>query len=67
MEKLLFTFTQKKNPSKFLFEQRAKSNMQQAKCNEQRAKSNEQRSKRNEQKVTSNEQKVSPPKVPKSS
>ena len=43
MENLLFTFTQKKNPSEFLVEQRVKSNEQRAKSNEQQAKSNEQR------------------------
>ena len=49
MENLLFTFTQKKNPSEFLVEQQVKSNEQQAKSNEQQAKSNEQRAKSNEQ------------------
>ena len=43
MENLLFTFTQKKDPSEFLIEQRVKSNKQRAKNNEQRAKSDEQR------------------------
>ena len=43
MENLLFTFTQKKYPSKFLVEQRAKSNEQRAKSSEQQAKSNQQR------------------------
>ena len=45
MENLLCTFTQKKNPSEFLVEQRGKSNEQ--------AKSNEQEVTSNEQKVTS--------------
>ena len=52
MENLLFTFTQKKNPSEFLVEQQVKSNEQQAKSNEQRPKSNEQRAKSNEQRAT---------------
>ena len=43
MENFLFTFTQKKNPSEFLVEQRVKSNEQRAKTDEQRAKTNEQR------------------------
>ena len=43
MENLLFTFTQKKYPSKFLVEQRVKSNEQRVKRNEQIAKTNEQR------------------------
>ena len=53
MENLLFTFTQKKNPSEFLVEQQVKSNEQQAKSNEQRPKSNEQRAKSNEQRTKS--------------
>ena len=43
----------KKYPSKFLVEQRVKSNKQRAKRNDQRAKSNEQRVKSNEQRATS--------------
>ena len=51
MENCLLTFTQEKYPSKFLVEQRAKSNEQRAKSNEQRAKSNEQRAKINKQRA----------------
>ena len=58
MENLLFTFTQKKNSSEFLVEQRAKSNKQRAKINEQRAESNEQPAKSNEQRAKSSEQRA---------
>ena len=69
MENFLFTFTQKKNPSKFLVQQRVKSNEQKVASNEQKVTSNEQKVTSNEQKVTSNkpkltsnEQKVKPQK-----
>ena len=49
----MFTFTQKKNPSKFLVKQQVKGNEKRAKVT-----SNEQKVTSNEQKVTNNEQKV---------
>ena len=47
----VYFYSNKKNPSEFLLEQRVKSNELQAKRDEQQAKSNEQRAKSNEQRA----------------